>query len=145
MKQLLKLIREIKSPAAAGAEGFTLGSLYRNGLFFCFTCEDQDRQLEDGKNVKIKAVTAIPRGTYLVTVSMSKRFGKKLPELHNVPLFEGIRIHGGNKAENSEGCILVGSVRTKNGVANCASCVDQLIKLIESAAAQGVETWLEVV
>ena len=144
MKQLLKLIREVSAPAAGGAEGYTLGRLYRNGLFFCFTCEDEDRHLEGGKNVKIKALTAIPRGMYLVTVSMSKRFGKKLPEIHGVPGFEGIRIHGGNKAENSEGCILVGSVRTKNGVANCAPCVDQIIKMIETAG-KGVETWLEIV
>ena len=63
----------------AGAESFTPGVMYANGLHFCFACEDQDRLLEKG-GMKVKTRTAIPRGLYPITTSMSARFGKELPE-----------------------------------------------------------------
>ena len=66
------------------ADTRTLGSLYQGDWFLGFTCEDRDRNLElDG--IKIPKQTAIPRGYYRLTVSMSKRFGKLMPELLDVP------------------------------------------------------------
>lgn len=91
-------------------EKFTLGELFIDGVFFCYTVEDKVR------DVKIKAVTAIPYGNYKVIVNMSNRFKKEMPLLLDVPFFEGVRIHSGNTAEDSEGCILVGMVKIENGV-----------------------------
>lgn len=51
---------------------------------------------------------AIPRGTYPVVLSWSPKFQQTLPEVCNVPGRYAIRIHAGNRAEESEGCILVG-------------------------------------
>ena len=94
----------------SGSESFTPGQLYASGLRVGYTCEDEDRNLENGKEAKIYGRTAIPRGTYPLEVSYSHRFHKLLPAVLDVPGYAGIRIHGGNRAEDSRGCILVGSV-----------------------------------
>ena len=127
----------------AGAESYTPGVMYVNGLKFCFTCEDQDRLLESG-GVKVKTRTAIPRGKYKITVSFSHRFQKELPEVLDVPQFVGIRCHGGNKAEDSEGCILTGQVRTSTGIAKCADTVARMIAMINQTEDLGGTCWLEV-
>ena len=117
--------------------------MYANGLHFCLTCEDQDRLLEKG-GMKVKTRTAIPRGLYPLTTSMSARFSKELPEVQGVPQFSGVRCHGGNKAEDSEGCILVGKVQTKTGVAICPDTVHRMIFMINATESEGGKCWLEI-
>lgn len=88
----------------------TVGRLYVNGNFECYTLEDVVREIpgKPVKDWKIDKETAIPRGTYLVILNKSNRFKKVLPLLLEVEGYEGVRIHSGNKAEDTEGCILVG-------------------------------------
>lgn len=119
---------------------YTLGELYIDGKQFCFTVEDAVRQLTD-KNKdndfddlgegKVYAKTAIPSGKYKVILSMSNRFKKLMPEVLNVTGFKGIRIHSGNTAEDSEGCIIVGTVRTPNGVGMSRDCFKRLMTRLE--------------
>lgn len=93
----------------------TIGDMFIDGHYFCKTLEDTDRgldshmSLEEIKKIKVHSQTAIPKGTYQVVVSFSNKFQKSLPELLDVPGYSGIRIHTGNKAEDTEGCILVGN------------------------------------
>jgi hypothetical protein len=120
----LKVIRETFT------EKSTIGSLYVNGIFFCYTLEDKDRKLESG-GVKEYAKTAIPRGKYKVVLSFSNRFKKYLPELVNVPQFAGIRIHAGNTADHSEGCILVGSTKGSEFIGNSRVTFEKLMNVIK--------------
>lgn len=103
-KHYLTLIREEYN------EDCTIGSLYLDNEFICNTLEDKVRDLS--KEKKIKNETAIPAGVYDVILNYSPRFKGIYPRLLNVPYFTGILIHKGNSAEDSSGCILVG---TKNG------------------------------
>ena len=92
-------------------EGYTIGLLYVDGRLWCNTLEDTVRP--DG--VKIQGQTAIPAGVYNVCLTMSPKFKRSLPLLDNVPNFTGVRIHAGNTAKDTEGCILVGE-NTKRGM-----------------------------
>lgn len=138
----LLVSREIFGPDGA-QEGFSLGRIYVNNQYLGYTCEDQDRHLEDGGE-KVYGRTAIPRGRYKVVLSYSHRFARILPEVLDVPGFSGVRIHGGNTAADSLGCILVGSVRTANGCAKCSVVVERIIELLQRAEDVGEECWLEV-
>ena len=126
-------------------EAFTPGRMYVNGLHFGYTCEDEDRHLETvGIKEKVHGRTGIPRGAYPLEVSYSHHFQRELPAVLDVPGYSGIRIHGGNRAEDSLGCILVGQVRTATGIAQCASTVQRLISLIKACEDIGERVTLEV-
>lgn len=124
-------------------DDFTLGTLFANKMFLGYTCEDKDRHLEIGGE-KIPGETAIPRGYYRLTTSMSQRFGKLMPEIKDVPGFSGVRIHAGNSAVQSHGCPLLGAIKTTNGVKDCREVNKRLIALIQGVEAQGDECWLVV-
>lgn len=80
----------------------TIGDLTLDGQFLCNTLEDTVR------NFKISGKTAIPAGRYEVIINDSARFHRRMPLLLKVPFFDGIRIHNGNTADQTDGCILVG-------------------------------------
>lgn len=111
----------------ARRDTYTIGHLYIDGRYFCDTIEDKDRGLCQDmqpsviRATKRKGVTAIPTGRYRVTLDVrSPKFSQKkyeknygfcdgyLPRLINVPGFEGVLIHVGNTAKDTEGCLLVG-------------------------------------
>lgn len=116
---------------------YTIGDLLIDGTFFCNTIEDVVRQLPatcpdtpKGRNCackeKVYAETAIPTGTYKVTIEYSPRFKRRLPRLHDVPHFIGILIHSGNTAKDSAGCIIVGFNTVKSKVTNSRATSDKL-------------------
>ena len=80
----------------------TIGKLYIDGVFECYTLEDVQRE------IKVHGCTAIPLGSYKTIITLSNRFKRELPLLVDVKGFEGVRIHAGNVAEDTEGCVLVG-------------------------------------
>ena len=118
------------------AEDYTLGHLYIDDEYFCDTLEDVDRGLTSDMseteitNVKVKGETAIPTGTYQVTLDVvSPRFAGrsayqfcegKLPRLVGVKCWSGVLIHVGNTATDTAGCILVGEAAV-NRVLNSAT------------------------
>jgi len=116
----LRLLRE---PSKDGA---TLGALYVDGVFFCWTLEDVVRPS------KIPGETAIPFGTYDVVLSLSARFKTVLPEVLQVPGFVGIRIHAGNTSKDTEGCILVGMDRGHAEVMRSRIALAGLLGLLSS-------------
>lgn len=113
----LKLERDVLTPE------YTLGKLFLQGQFFCYTVEDAVRR------EKVYGKTAIPAGIYKITLTMSNRFKKILPLLHDVPNYAGVRIHAGNTAADTEGCIIIGLNRTENGVASSRLAMDKLMSV----------------
>ena len=89
----------------------TIGKMYIDGVFECFTLEDVVRN-----GPKVPGATAIPAGSYNVIVDFSNRFQKDMPHILDVPGFEGIRIHSGNTDADTEGCILLGRNRAEDYV-----------------------------
>lgn len=88
----------------------TEGTLFVDGVRECCTLEPTFRAGEDENiaAVKVKGKTAIPDGTYGVTITFSPKFGRDMPLLTGVPDFEDVRIHIGNSHVDTEGCILLG-------------------------------------
>ena len=107
---------------------YTIGKLYVDGVYFCDTLEDPVREGE-----KIYGRTAIPAGKYDVLITMSPRFRKMLPLLLNVPGFEGVRIHSGNNADDTEGCILVGVNDKPGWISQSRATMTRLMTKLESA------------
>ena len=130
----------IRDPAG---DKCTHGKLYVNGVFECFTLEDKDRKLEAGGE-KVYGGTAIPRGTYEVIINFSQRFKRDMPLLLNVPGYSGVRIHAGNTAEDTEGCVLVGSARGDQCVRNSRVAFGKLFDQLDEAYAANEAITLEV-
>lgn len=133
---------------------YTIGRLYCDGQFICNTVEDKDRGISDKdsldkiRKVKVYAKTAIPTGTYKITLDVvSPKFsqkgyyktfcGGKLPRLLNVKGFDGILIHKGSNADSSAGCIIVGMNTVVGGVTNSQYYFEKLYKMMLDAKNRG--------
>ena len=79
---------------------------------------------------KRKGITAIPTGKYDVILTFSPRFKRVLPLLLGVKGYEGVRIHAGNSAEDTEGCLLVGENKVKGQVINSRATLERLMSLL---------------
>ena len=124
---------------------YTIGKLYVDGEYVCDTIEDTVRDLDkDGKfangEVKIPGKTAIPYGRYEITMkvkspkysnfskySWAKKYDGYLPRLLNVPQFDGVLMHVGNSALDSEGCIIVGENKVVGKVINSVNTFRRLM------------------
>lgn len=113
-------------------ENYTIGHLYIDGVYFCDVLEDMVRELNKLED-KVYGKTAIPEGVYQVNLTYSPKFKKILPEILNVQFFSGIRIHSGNTADDSEGCLLVGENKVKGKVINSKKTLEKLMKILKSA------------
>ena len=112
---------------------YTMGRLAIDGEPFCDTLEPTDRHLEAATmrpEQKVFGQTAIPTGTYPVVLTYSPRFKRTLPLLKNVPHFEGIRIHPGNSAADTSGCILVGCRLHSGRLTDSRQTLRQLMKAL---------------
>lgn len=131
---------EVRIDRAWKKDGYTISRLYVNGeLFGCNTLEDADRglsqsmDLDEIKKKKVYGQTAIPVGSYECVYTYSNRFKKMLPLLKDVPGFDGIRIHSGNSAKDTEGCILVGKNNKKGWVSDSRFWTNKLIQTMKTA------------
>ena len=119
------------------ANGCTIGTMTIDGAFECYTLEDVVRPHGE----KVYGQTAIPEGRYQIKLTMSNRFKIVLPLLENVPNFEGVRIHPGNTAADTDGCILVGQTKTSNSIGSSRVAFDKLFAQLQ---AHKGEIWLTV-
>lgn len=143
-------------------EGYTIGKLYVDGVFFSNTLEDKDRGLtsimsiDEIKKIKKSSITAIPTGTYNVRMDIvspkysSKEWfvknchGARVPRLENVPGFEGILIHPGNSASDTDGCILVGKNDVKGMVTKSKEYFLQLYNKMYAAYSKGEKVMVTI-
>lgn len=119
----------------------TIGMLSVNGIKSCYTLEDVKR---DG-DVKVDGATAIPAGEYDVIIDYSTRFKKMMPHILNVPGFDGIRIHCGNRASDTAGCILVGMNKGVDEIYNCMSVFASIFGLIQKAINNREDVKIQIV
>ena len=94
----------------------TNGLLFINGIFECYTLEDQYQA------VKVMHETCIPEGTYDIKFRKTGGFHAKYTEryknahygmlhIQDVPNFTYILIHTGNTDEHTSGCLIVGETQ----------------------------------
>ncbi len=139
---------------------YTIGHLYIDGTYFCDTIEDTDRDLNrngifDGSERKIHSETAIPNGTYEITMKVtSPKFSLKadykwwpqarLPRLLNVPHFEGILIHAGSTERSSAGCIIVGCNTIVGRVTQSMETCKKLYPILKAASdrSEKITIWI---
>lgn len=95
-------------------ENCTIGKLYIDDVFQCFTLEDTVRV-----GAKLYGKTAIPAGTYPMELrtegTTHYRYEKQFPGIHkgtlhilDIPGYQYVLIHIGNTPADTLGCILVG-------------------------------------
>lgn len=127
---------EIQVNRIARKDGYTIGRMSLNGVYFCDTLEDTDRGLNSTMSVdeilskKRKGITAIPTGKYDVILTFSPRFKRVLPLLLNVPGYQYIRVHNGNRPNSTEGCLLVGENKAKGQVLNSRATLEKLMSIL---------------
>lgn len=148
----LHLSRDVLSPT------WTLGVLTvdhedgRGPLSFGFTVEDTDRGLTSAdpldriRAVKVRDRTAIPTGTYRVRTTWSPKYRRQMPLVCDVPGWAGVRLHSGNDAGDSSGCILPGLARdvVAGTVSRSRAACAWLYARIAEVEAAGGEVWIEV-
>lgn len=119
----------------------TIGKLYVNGVFACYTLEDEFRV------PKIHGETRIPPGVYPIGLhdspKFSKRYGHKMLHLQNVPGFEFILIHPGNSEKDTQGCLLVGKVVNGTLLGQSRDAYNELYARVSPAATKG-DCWIAV-
>ena len=140
---------------------YTISNLTIDGKWFSNILEDTDRGLDDSmsvteiKKLKKPSITAIPRGTYEVTLDVvspkysTNTFYKqvcngKVPRLLNVKGFEGILIHAGNSSKDSAGCLLVGVNKVKGQVLNSRETFKELYKLLKDKYDKGEKITIKI-
>lgn len=142
------------------AQIYTIGTLSIDGVPFCDTLEDTDRGLKSSMTLqeikanKVKGKTAIPTGIYHVDMdAVSPRFkarvwartyGGVVPRLQGVTGFDGVLIHPGNNADDTEGCILVGRNTVVGGLTESVKTYMGLIMLLMDANEKGEQITIEI-
>ena len=121
-------------------DGYTISRVYLNEEYFGCNClEDTDRglrqdmSLDEIKKKKVYGQTAIPSGSYECIYTYSTRFKKMLPLLLNVPGFDGIRIHSGNSAKDTLGCLLIGKNDKVGWISDSRTWTSKLIAKMQEA------------
>ena len=119
-------------------ETYTIGKLYKNGVYITDTIEDVVR------DIKIQDKTAIPVGKYKVIVNQSNRFKRLLPLLIDVPGFDGIRIHNGINETSTSGCIIVGENKIKGQVINSRYWMNKICDDMYAAQMKGIKITITI-
>ena len=122
----------------------TVGDLYIDTKHICYTLEDLVRE-RPGVPVaqwKVKGKTAIPAGVYPVTLEYSPKYGEDTLTIQNVPGYQYIRMHAGNTAADTEGCILLGTQASDHTLVGGSS--RPAVALVHSLVAPVIQAGMQV-
>ncbi|MCK5644827.1 MAG: hypothetical protein KAJ19_28770 [Gammaproteobacteria bacterium] len=143
---------ELKLKRFSGADESTLGLIFVESGFFCYSLEDQHNE------PKIKGETRIPAGRYQIILrnegGMVTRYKKRFSWhggmlwLQDVPGFTFIYMHVGNKDDDSDGCILTGDGQVQNvtergQVTSSVAAYRRLYEVITEALLSE-EVWIKI-
>ena len=132
----------------------TNGLLFIDGIFECYTLEDQYQA------VKVMHETCIPEGTYDIKFRKTGNFHSKYSEryknahygmlhIQDVPNFTYILIHTGNTDEHTSGCLIVGETQqdleiSKDGfVGSSTVAYKKMYSKVASQLLQGKDVTIE--
>lgn len=141
----------------ARRETYTIGRMYVDGVRFCDTIEDKDRGLKQSMSLseirkkKIQDKTAIPAGTYEVSMhkpsplyckkaekdSFYRPFCNNMPRIEEVPGYSGILIHPGTDQDSTSGCLIVGENTIVGKVTNSRTTFKRLHAILMEAHKRG--------
>lgn len=120
-----------------------IGNIYADGKRIAFTLEDTPR----AEGIKVPAETAIPEGCYLFKVTFSPRFKREMILIFNQKdftvnqkgiSFSGVRIHGGNDEDDTEGCPLIAYNLTDDKLKIYGSAEKELLQLVKKNGGEGI-------
>ena len=117
---------------------YTIGIVSIDGVQFCNSMEDRDRGLRQDMNIgeisrlKVAGTTAIPSGKYKVSMTYSPKYKRIMPQIMNVKGFSGIRIHSGNTAKDSLGCVLLGKNDKVGWISNSRATCERFEAILKA-------------
>ena len=144
---------ELRLVRFSSGEESTLGLLFVDGEFFCYTLEDQFNE------PKVFGETRIPPGRYQIKFrnegGMIVRYKKRFPWhrgmlwLQDVPDFEWVYLHVGNNDDHTDGCPVIGDGQVQNvtgrgSVTSSVSAYKRFYEVVASALEAGEEVWITV-
>jgi hypothetical protein len=130
---------------------YSIGRIRVDDRYICDCVEDTDRGLDQSwplaeiRKKKVYKMTAIPTGTYNVTLNVKspkfstyKYYKEKcngyVPRVLLVPGYDGILIHCGSSAASSAGCIIVGFNTIKGKVTSSQRAWEELYGILKAAS-----------
>jgi len=132
----------------------TTSTLHTNNEFLCFILEDTYR------HEKVAGKTRIPAGTYEIVFrkeispdTTKRRMDVRMKDwfewhlmLVDVPGFEYIYSHEGNRAEDTRGCLLPGMTSNPHGdfTGNSVIAMEMLYKMIGIVLDSGERVFIEI-
>ncbi len=140
----------IKLQRFHSTDDFTIGKLFVNDIFFCYTLEDEKREN------KVMHETRIPAGRYEIKLRTfgghHERYKVKFPFhkgmlwLQDVPKFSDILIHIGNTDEDTSGCILVGMKADllKGFISQSMVAYSNLYPMVAKELSEGKKVFIDV-
>lgn len=139
---------------------YCISHIYIDGSYVCDGIEDTDRMLDDTMteeyiiSKKVKKKTAIPIGTYEMTIDIispkfqQKEYYKKfcngkLPRLKGVKGFLGILWHRGIDENSTAGCLILGYNKVKGKVINSQEAFEKVYHKLDIMNRIGQKIWVK--